>query len=147
MKWQLICGAFIGLALVGFAQAELLLNPGFEDGLANWKVWGEGFGSEIGGYFWTNNFHAHVKEDGTAHGGDTYVEAGLANDHEGWWWGAVWVMQEHAVTEGQTYQVSAWVRDGDAEGTPSLIPEGVRISLEWRDAAPGPGTDTCLLYT
>jgi hypothetical protein len=142
MKRQLICGTVLVLSLVGFAQAELLLNPGFEDGLVHWKAWGEGFGSGADGYFWTNNYHVDVREDGTAHTGDTYIEAGLVDDHDGWWWGAVWIMQEHAVTEGQTYQVSAWVRDGDADGTPSLIPEGVRINLEWRDAVPGPSPDT-----
>ncbi|MCF7975350.1 MAG: hypothetical protein K9N55_16155 [Phycisphaerae bacterium] len=142
MKCRLICAVFLVLALVGFAQAELLPNPGFEDGLAHWKAWGEGYGSGADGYFWTNNYHVDVKEDGTAHSGDKYIEAGLADDHDGWWWGAVWIMQEHAVAEGQTYQFSGWVRDGDADGSPSLIPEGVRINLEWRDAAPGPNTDT-----
>ncbi len=143
MKWQQwICSVLLLPALAGFVQAELLSNPGFEGGLASWKVWGEGFGSEAGGFFWTDDYHADVKNDGTAHTGDAYVEAGLADDHNEWWWGAVWVMQEHAVTEGQAYEVSGWFRDGDADGVSSLIPEGVRISLEWRDAVPGPGTDT-----
>lgn len=141
-RQQWTCGVLVISALVGFAQAELLSNPGFEEGLAGWKAWGEGFGVEAGSFFWTSDYHAHVKEDGTAHGGSRYIEAGLADDHEGWWWGAVSVMQEHAVQAGQAYEISGWLRHGDADGVPSRVPEGVRISLEWRDAIPGPGTDT-----
>ena len=137
-----ICLALV-LALSGFAQAELLLNPGFEDGLDYWKAWGGGSGSGAGGYFWSSAYGATVIEDGTAHSGNAYIEASLANDHDGWWWNGMWVMQEHPVTEGKTYQISGWVRDGDADGAPSLIADGVKISWEWRDAAPvgDPNTD------
>ena len=55
----------------------------------------------------------------------------------------MWVFQEHPVTEGKTYQISAWVRDAaDANGARSLIADGIRISWEWRDAAPVGDTDT-----
>jgi len=134
MSSKLFClnSLVLVLFLAGFAQAELLVNPGFEDGLDGWSPWGGGSGTG----FWDSSYHADVKEDGTAHSGDKYVAAGLPNNHASWWWGAMWVKQERAATEGKTYQISAWVRDGDAAGAASLIAEGVEISWEWRDAAP-----------
>lgn len=121
------------LALAGFAQAELLVNPDFEDGLDSWSAWGGGSGSDAGGYFWDSSYHADVMEDGTAHGGDKYVAAGLPDNHTGgWWWSGMWVYQEHAVTEGKEYQISAWVRNGDR----GVVTEGLNISFEWRDKAP-----------
>ncbi|MCH8120911.1 MAG: hypothetical protein IIC00_14450, partial [Planctomycetes bacterium] len=131
-----ICFALV-LALAGFAQAELLVNPDFEAGLDSWITWGGGSGSGAGGWFWWEDYHATVMEDGTAQSGNKYVEAGLADGgQDGWWWNGMWVWQEHPVTEGKTYQISGWVRDGDAGGVPSLIPGGVSTSLEWRDTAP-----------
>jgi hypothetical protein len=84
--------------------------------------------------------HATVMEDDTAHGGDKYVEIGIA-DQAGAWWAVMLVFQEHPVTEGTTYQSSVWLRDGDADGAPSLIPEGVTLSWEWRSEAPTEGPD------
>lgn len=124
------------LMLTGLAQAELLVNPGFEDGLDGWSPWGGGSGSGTGGYFWEEGYHADIIEDGTAHGGAKYISAGLPNNHDGWWWGAMWVMQERPATEGVAYVISGWVRDGDANGVPGTIAGGVDISFEWRDAAP-----------
>jgi hypothetical protein len=125
------------LALAGFARAEILPNPGFEDGTDSWATWGGGSGSGAGGYFFDSSFGSTVIEDGTAHGGDKYMEAVL-NDIglTGWWWNGMWVMQNHPVTEGKTYRFSAWVRDGDADGATSLIPNGITITWEWRVAPP-----------
>ena len=136
-----ICLALV-LVLAGFAQAELLVNPGFEAGLDSWKTWGGGSGSGAGGWFYNSDAHTTVMEDGTAHGGNVYVETGIA-DMAGSWWAVSLVFQEHPVTEGQTYQISAWFRDGDADGTPSLIASGGMLQWEWRDAAPigDPNTD------
>jgi len=55
----------------------------------------------------------------------------------------MFVFQEHPVTEGETYQISGWFRDGDADGAPSLIANGAEITWEWREAAPvgDPNTD------
>ncbi|MHC4296624.1 MAG: proprotein convertase P-domain-containing protein [Planctomycetota bacterium] len=132
---------FLVLALSGFAQAELLPNPGFEDGLASWKAWGGGEGEDAAGYFWAEDYHADIVEDGTAHSGNAYITAGLP-DREGWWWAGMWVFQEHPVTEGKTYKITGWVRVADANGVPTLVAEGVKISFEWRDAAPVGATDT-----
>ena len=85
--------------------------------------------------------HATAMEDDTAHSGNTYVEAGIS-DQAGAWWAVMFVFQEHPVTEGQTYQISAWFRDGDANGAPSLIAGGGGITFEWRDAAPEGDPDT-----
>jgi len=131
---QLIWCAFLVLALVGFAQAELLVNPGFEDGLEPWSTWGSGSGS--GG--WSSAYHANILADGTAHGGDTYIEVGF-NPPFNPWWGYCYAFQEYPVTEGNTYQSSVWFRNGDANGAPSLIEQGATLTFEWRDAAPADG--------
>ena len=130
------------LALAGFAQAELLVNPGFEAGLGSWKTWGGGSGSGAGGWFYNYDTHATVMEDGTAHGGDKYVEVGIADLADSWWAVSL-VFQEHPVTEGNTYQISGWFRDGDADGAPSLIANGGMLQWEWRATAPigDPNTD------
>jgi len=135
MSSKLLCLLSLVLVfiLAGFSQAELLPNPGFEDGKDSWGIWGGGSGA---GWAWNSSFHAEVKEDGTAHGGDKYVEAVLPGWSEWYIWAGMWVYQNHAATEGKTYQISAWVRDGDADGTPSVIPEGFNMTFEWRDAAP-----------
>jgi len=129
------------LALAGFAQAELLVNPGFEADLEGWKTWGGGSGSGAGGWFYNGDTHATVMNDGTAHSGDKYVEVGIADMADSWWAVSL-VFQEHPVTEGKTYKISGWLRDGDADGAPSLVEGGGQIQWEWRDATPGEGTDT-----
>jgi len=122
------------LAFAGFASAELLINPGFEDGEDSWATWGGGSGS-AGGYFYDSSYHADVMEDGTAHSGDRYMES-LLQDRAGWWWSGMWVMQNHPVTAGKTYQLSGWVRDGAADGDSSLIEDDLRLTWEWRIQAP-----------
>ena len=54
------------LALAGFVQAEILLNPDFEAGTNSWKTWGSGSGSGAGGWWWSSAYGATVIEDGTA---------------------------------------------------------------------------------
>jgi hypothetical protein len=135
----LICLALV-LALSGFAQAEILLNPDFEAGLDFWKTWGSGSGSGAGGWFFSSAYGATVIEDGTAQSGNAYIEIGFTPPAEPWW-GYCYAFQEHPVTEGKIYQSSAWLRDGDADGTPSLIPEGVTLTWEWRAEAPTEGPD------
>ncbi|MEE8577715.1 MAG: proprotein convertase P-domain-containing protein, partial [candidate division Zixibacteria bacterium] len=135
-KKHIVLTSFVLLVgLAGFAQAELMVNPGFEADLEGWKAWGGGSGSGAGGYFWSSAYGTTIIEDGTAHSGDKYLEA-ILEDQEGWWWSGMWVWQEHPVTEGKAYQISGWLRDGSADGAPSLIADGASISFEWRDAAP-----------
>jgi len=118
---------------------NLMLNPGFESDLDSWKTWGGGDGE--GG--WWEDYHATIKEDGTAHGGNKYLEGGLVDPGWSWWsWQGFWANQEHPVTEGKTYEISAWVRAADADGVPTLIDDGMSINWEWRDAAPMPVGDT-----
>jgi len=134
-----ICLALV-LALAGFAQAEILLNPDFEAGTDFWKTWGSGSGSGAGGYFWSSAYGATVIEDSTAQSGNSYIEVGFWPPSPPWW-GYCYAFQEHPVTEGKTYQMSGWMRDGDADGAPSLIPEGGTIVWEWRTTAPVPPGD------
>ncbi|MHC4324029.1 MAG: proprotein convertase P-domain-containing protein, partial [Planctomycetota bacterium] len=123
------------LALSGLAQAELLVNPGFEAGLEGWNTWGGGSGSGAGGWFYNSDTHATVMENGTANSGDKHVEIGIA-DVEGSWWAVMLAFQEQPVTEGKAYEISGWFRDADANGAPSLVEGGGKIEWEWRDAAP-----------
>jgi hypothetical protein len=145
MSTKLACLMSLALVLflTGFAQAELLVNPGFEDGLDHWKTWGGGSGSGAGGWFELGDTHATVMEDDTANSGAKYVEIGIGSAPEGTWWAVMLVFQEHPVTEGKSYQMSAWFRDGDADGAASLIDDGGMLQWEWRDAAPvgDPNTD------
>ncbi len=129
------------LALAGFVQAEILLNPDFEVGTDSWKTWGSGSGSGAGGWWWSSAYGATVIEDGTAQSGNSYIEVGFWPP-DGPWWGYCYAFQEHPVIEGKTYQMSAWLRDADADGAPSLIPEGGTIVWEWRVTAPVGGPDT-----
>ena len=128
-----ICFALV-LVLAGFAQAELLVNGDFEAGMNPWGVWGSGSGSGSGGYIgWNSNVHAAIMEDGTAHGGNNYVETGFPLGNAGWW-GLGYSNFYQAgipITAGNTYQISTWVRDGDANGATSLIADGTQILYEW----------------
>ena len=132
--FYLICLGLV-LALGGFAQAEMLVNPGFEADLEGWNTWGGGSGSGAGGWFYNSDTHATVMEDGTANSGEKYVEVGIAGV-EGSLWGVMLAFQEQPVTEGKVYEISGWFRDGDADGAPSLVENGGKIEWEWRDAAP-----------
>ena len=136
MSSKLSCSLsiFLVLVLTGFAQAELLLNPGFEAGLESWNTWGSGSGA--GG--WSDAYHATALADGTAHGGDGYVQVGFNPPSEPWW-GYAFAFQEHVVTEGEAYVMGVWYRDGDADGDPSFIEGGATLTWEWRDTAPTEG--------
>jgi len=135
-KSTLLYSVVLVMTLAGLARAEFLVNPGFEDGtpLADtWITWGGGDGE--GG--WWETYNATVKQDATAHGGNAYLEAGLVDPGwASWSWAGMWVWQEHPVIEDNTYQISGWLRAGDADGAAALIPEGAGVSLEWRDTAP-----------
>lgn len=136
MSKNLLCliSSVLVLALAGFAQAELLTNEDFEAGLESWGVWGSGSGSGAGGYIpWKQVFDATVHEDGTAHGGNKYVEAGFPlGATAAWSWGYLSLYQPQVpVTEGNAYQISVWVRDGDADGATSLIAGNTWIVYEW----------------
>ncbi len=130
-----ICLALV-LALAGFAQAELLVNPGFEAGTESWSKWGSGSGSGSGGYLWSSSFgYYNAVEDGTALSGNAYLEAGfeLPPQHtESWSTGYCLVHQEVAVTEGKTYEISGWFRSGDG----GEIADGGGFLWEWRLTAP-----------
>ncbi|HEC04420.1 MAG TPA: hypothetical protein ENI81_12875, partial [Phycisphaerales bacterium] len=67
-KKSTLCFVVLVVTLAGFARAEFLVNPGFEDpGPLNdtWITWGGGDGE--GG--WWETYNATVKQDGTAHSG------------------------------------------------------------------------------
>jgi hypothetical protein len=93
------------MGMTGFAQAEMLVNPGFEADLEGWNTWGGGSGSGAGGWFYNSDTHATVMEDGTANSGEKYVEVGIAGV-EGSWWGVMLAFQEQPVTEGKVYEIS-----------------------------------------
>ena len=97
----------LAVCMVGVAKAELFSNPDFEDGFNNWSEWGSG----SGGVGWRSSNFANVIQDGTAHSGDIYVEQGWSLS-VGTTWGYSLVFQNPLVTPGETYVLSAWVRDG-----------------------------------
>ncbi len=110
-KLSCLMSILLVLTLTGLVQAELLLNPGFEAGLESWNAWGSGSGA--GG--WSGDYHATALADGTAHGGDGYIQVGF-NPPSDPWWGYAFAFQEHVVAEGEAYTMSVWYRDGDANG-------------------------------
>ena len=84
------------LAIVGIAQAEMLVNGGFEDSdtsFAPWLVWGSGGGGYgMENYSWTSTWGADIYT-GTLHtsggsGGGNWLEVGLAGTNISTWaWG------------------------------------------------------------
>lgn len=123
----------VGLAvcIVGVAKAELFVNPGFEDDLSNWDNWGSG-SNRTGA-----STSVAVMEDGTAHSGDKYAE-------NSWDFNAVpaptsgynLLFQNPLVTPGDTYTLSAWVRDGLADPQnpgAGTIPARLTFEQRWWD--------------
>ena len=135
-KLILLTSFVLVLGLAGFVQAELLTNGDFEAGTESWSTWGSGSGSGSGGYIWSSGFgHSEAIEDGTAHSGNTYINAGFEfplEYTESWAWGYCLVFQEVAVTEGKIYKMGAWFRNGDA----GEIADGGGFNWEWRLTAP-----------
>ena len=117
----------VGLAvcMAGIAGAELFINPGYEDDFSNWENWGMGSNGSGAG-------DATILEDGTAHSGDKYLETGwdLGGTATS---GFNLIFQNLLVVPGDTYTLSAWVRDGDSD--PDNPGEGTipaRLSFEHR---------------
>ncbi len=115
------------LAVAGIVQAELFVNPGFEDDLNGWSDWGSG----SGGVGWRSGNVVNVIQDGTAHSGDKHVET-VWPSSEGTEWGYTMVYQNPMVTPGEAYTFSAWVRDADSQpgGAGSIT---VKMSFEQRN--------------
>jgi len=123
MKVKIFC---LVLVLAVFAvpattQAEILVNPGFEDtpDLYGWGGWGSGSGSGSAGYQWYSGMPS-VVTDGTAYEGDKYVETHAMNaSYSSWWgwgWSCVWQADRMPCTEGTEYTLSAYVRNGAGDG-------------------------------
>lgn len=96
------------------AQANLLTNPGFEDGgLQGWSTWNSGNIQQLFNWGWQ-------------HSGTGMVRM---------WWDAG-VYQDFAVTPGSNYQISAWYCHPNWDfvrwGTTGVVGA---ITLEWRDAS------------
>lgn len=128
----------VGLAvcMAGIASAEMLSNPGFEGDFSVWSHWGSGSGSGNWGWSWSGNYWANVIDDrDVALSGDKFDESGFWIDwnYMNWWgWGYSMVWQEPDVVVGETYTMSAWVRDGWSDFYGGTIP--AQISWEWRGA-------------
>ena len=115
------------LAVCSLASAEDFVNPGFEDGLTGWNDWGSG----SGGVGWRSSNSITVMEDGTAHSGDFYAES-VWPLSVGTEWGYSMLYQQPWVTGGETYNFSAWVRDGDSQAGGAGSIE-VEMSFEQRN--------------
>ncbi len=123
----------VGLAvcMVGIAKAELFTNPGFEDDLTDWSNWGSG-SNRTGA-----STSVAVMEDGTAHSGDKYAE-------NSWDLNAVpaptsgfnLLFQNPLIVPGDTYTLSAWLRDGLADPQnpgAGTIPARLTFEQRWWD--------------
>jgi len=137
---------FVLFAASGFAHAEMLVNPGFEnvDGTGwatGWGGWGSGSGSGSAGYQWYSGMPSIIT-DGTAYEGDRYMEAHALDESYsslwGWGWSAAWQAARMPCTEGVEYALSAYVRNGAGDGLvgdPCNPVEGPAIiKLEWYDS-------------
>lgn len=113
MKKSLLI-VFAVLALAVTAQAELLGNPGFEDGV--WDPWGwggSGSGSGPDGWAWIGATGT-VINDGTAQSGDYYSRTDMTAqighvENWGWGWHGMWQFDWPAYS-GMEYTISGWFR-------------------------------------
>lgn len=116
-KYVLFGLAVIALCAIG-AQANLLVNGGFEDGdtgqvgtvaIPGWNSWG------------TNGWH---NDDAGAVIGTKSMK---------FWWDGVGMWQDYAAVAGQTYDCSVQVIDASRDTTPSNW--DLQIEAEFYDAA------------
>jgi hypothetical protein len=127
------------LSVTGFANAEMLENPSFEnlDGswATGWSGWGSGSGSGWAGYQWYSGGQSFIN-DGTAYDGDIYMETHAMNaSYSSWWgwgWNAAWQIDRMPCSEGQEYTLSAYIRNGAGDGYVGGGP--AILKLEWYDS-------------
>lgn len=137
----------MGIVLCGTAHANLLLNPGFEDGETSpdhWWSWGEG-----GWDSWETN---PGTAGGTSHTGDHYVRVGEWGEAEYRFWGQSYT----GMSEGDVYDFSVWAKADPEAGFGDVV--GVlRVEYknsEWQvvrvdelEIMRGTGYDTWAQYT
>lgn len=102
---------------------NLLLNPGFEQGALD-----SGLAPE-----WTNSWQGWPKaatNDYSPHSGSWLGAIHGKYENEAWWTDYGSLAQDVAITNGQTYQLSAWFK-----ATPNWSAESMQMKMEWRDAA------------
>ena len=122
------------LAIAGYAHAEMLTNPGFENmwtpantWATAWSGWGSGSGSGWGGWAWYSGGPTWPN-DGTAYEGDRYMEtSAMSATYSSWWgwgWTAAWQSGARIpAAEGVEYTLSAYIRNGYGDGFIDVIPE------------------------
>ena len=104
MKTKLLL-MLLAIALVaGAARANMLLNPGFEEGIFG----GNNLTPDDWTHYWTSYDATHVWHDDAdgAHSGDRYMQVKM--------WGSgseAWLMQTVDVTEGQEYAFGVWAKN------------------------------------
>ena len=132
------------LALASISQAELLVNPGFEDNggsLDGWSAWSGGSGSGPGGYKWFGDgMWKNVTQDGTAHELDTHIETGIwfepgSFDFTWWGWGAALLFQDMPVVTGQEYTFTAWARDAWDPDPQATVPAMLQFEQRYWDGS------------
>ena len=110
----------LGIVLCGTAQANLLLNPGFEEpSPANWFSWGEG-----GWDSWETNPGTC---GGTSHTGEHYVRVGEWGDEEYRFWAQAYT----GMTAGEVYTFSTWAKADPEAGFGNVIGS---FKVEYKDA-------------
>ena len=128
------------LVVPATTQAEMLVNGSFEDSGDGWSSWGSGSGSGSGGYQWYSGVASFIS-DGTAYDGDYYMQNHAMDAYYsslwGWGWNCAWQDERMPVTEGETYTLSAYTRNGADDGLvgdPDDPDEGpALLRIEWYD--------------
>jgi hypothetical protein len=105
MKTKLLLMLFVVGLAAGVAQANMLLNPSFEEGA---------FGDEYTPDYWTHWYttydptHTWISNAAEAHWGDKYMKMNM------WTWGVTaWLYQTVNVTPTQEYAFSVWAKCPD----------------------------------
>ena len=125
------------LAIVGFANAELISNGDFEAGLSGWSGWGSGSGSATWwAWYWWSGAPTTGAAPGGSDGGqyavlDTTGMPGYTRGAWGWVWQGVW-QPDLPMTPGQQLDITGMANGmADPDGSGYVV----NLFLEWEDAA------------
>jgi len=137
-----ICVSLILFVLIGgFANAEIIYNGDFEDGLVGWATWGSGSGSGPLGWQWASFMGTIADSGGSDSGKYLKLETPMAGYYEdwGWAWSSAWQSfptfhGDGRLLNGEFFSVNAYVKN--IWGTETLI-DGAELIYEWLDETGG----------
>ena len=114
------------LTLAAISQAELLSDPGFEEG-----AWADSYGAAFYSYYWYYGATIEaVTDPALARSGNNYLVSGNYMYGGNWGYSVSW--QDLPAVEGASFTLSAWFMDDwGASGNPDTIT--TVLKLEWYD--------------